>query len=122
MSPNYERQSRCVDKHIQAVPLLTKGLRELRDIADSLEEKVLQPTNLHSSRWLPHVQASLTVVTKNFTVIITHFDHIRGGRIGKGSDAEVQGRATHISRKLKEYSFLCIHVFYNVGCLQSPEC
>ena len=89
MSPNYERQSRC----IQTVPLLTKGLREIEDIADSLEEKVLKPTNLHGSRWLPHVQAALTVVTKNFTVIITHFDHIRGGRIG---NAEVQGRQ-HIS-------------------------
>ena len=85
-----------------------KAVRELRDIADSLEEKVLKPTNLHGTRWLPRVQAALTVLMKNFTVIITHFDHIRGGRIG---NAEVQGRATNISRKLKEYSFLYMCFF-----------
>ncbi|XP_062580302.1 zinc finger protein 862-like [Saccostrea cucullata] len=85
-----------------------KALRELRIIADALEEKVLKPTNLHGTRWLPHVQKALAVLLKNFTVIITHFDHIRGGRIG---NAEVQGRATNISKKLKDYQFLYMSFF-----------
>lgn len=53
-----------------------KALRELRNIADALEEKVLKPTNLHGTRWLPHVQKALTVLLKNYRVIVTHFDHI----------------------------------------------
>lgn len=85
-----------------------KALRELRNIADALEEKVLKPTNLHGTRWLPHVQKALTVLLKNYTVIVTHFDHITGGRIG---NAEVQGRATNISKKLKDYPFLYMSFF-----------
>lgn len=85
-----------------------KALRELRNIADALEEKVLKPTNLHGTRWLPHVQKALTVPLKNYTVIVTHFDHITGGRIG---NAEVQGRANNISKKLKDYPFLYMSFF-----------
>lgn len=89
-----------------------KALRELRNIADALEEKVLKPTNLHGTRWLPHVQKALTVLLKNYTVIVTHFDHITGGKIG---NAEVQGRANNISKKLP----IPIHVFLYAGCIQN---
>lgn len=45
---------------------------------------------------------------KNYTVIVTHFDHITGGRIG---NAEVKGRANNISKKLKDYLFLYMSFF-----------
>lgn len=82
MSENNEGHSRCLDKHRQ-YHYSPKALREWRDIADALEERELKPTNLHGTRWLPHLQKALTVLLKNYTVIITHFDHITGGRIGK---------------------------------------
>lgn len=37
-----------------------------------------------------HVQKALTVLLKNYTVIVTHFDHITGGRIGNAEPKEGQ--------------------------------
>ena len=38
-----------------------KALRELRDIAAALEEKVLKPTTLRGARWLPYVHRAINV-------------------------------------------------------------
>jgi len=100
-----------VYKHYHYSP---KVLRELREIADALEEKVLKPTNLHGTRWLPHIHKALRILVKNFVIILTHFDHIMGARTG---NAEVQGRATNISRKLKDYKFLYM-VFFMLDILE----
>lgn len=62
------------------------------------------------------MQKALTIILKNFPVIITHFDHIRGGRIG---NAEVQGKSTNISKNLKDYTFL--YVFLNAGRTQNES-
>ena len=38
-----------------------KALRELRDLAAALEEKVLKPTNIYGSRWLPYIRRAANV-------------------------------------------------------------
>ena len=38
-----------------------KAVRELRMIAEALEEKVLKPSNLHGARWLPYVHRAIKV-------------------------------------------------------------
>ncbi|VDI00488.1 Hypothetical predicted protein [Mytilus galloprovincialis] len=93
-------------KHYQYSP---KALRELRQIGEALEEKVLKPTKLAGTRWLPHIHRALEVLVREFRVLLAHFEHIRESRSGS---AEVQGRATFISKKLKEYKFLYIVFFF----------
>lgn len=39
-----------------------KALRELRMLAEALEEKVLKPTTLKGARWLPYIHRAIKVV------------------------------------------------------------
>lgn len=41
-----------------------KALRELRVLAEVLEDKVLKPTNLKGARWLPYIYKATQVVVK----------------------------------------------------------
>lgn len=41
-----------------------KALRELRMLADALEDKVLKPTNLKGARWLPYIHKATQVVVQ----------------------------------------------------------
>ena len=40
-----------------------KALRELRMLGEALEEKVLKPTNLKGSRWVPYMYKAVKVTT-----------------------------------------------------------
>lgn len=92
-------------KHYHYSP---KALREVRHITDALEENVMKPTNLSGTRWLPFIEKSLTVLAHNYRVILTYFEHIVECRTGT---AEVQGRASFVSKRLKEYKFLYLTYF-----------
>lgn len=92
-------------KHYHYSP---KALRELRLIADALEETVMNPTNLSGTRWLPFIEKALTVLTHNYRVILTYFEHIVESRTGT---AEVPGRASFVSKRLKEYKLLYLTYF-----------
>jgi hypothetical protein len=92
-------------KHYQYSP---KALHELRMIGEALEEKILKPTNLSGTRWLPHIYKALDVLVRGYRALLSHFEHIRESRVGT---AEVQGRATCISKKLKDYNFLYVLFF-----------
>lgn len=39
-----------------------KALRELRMVANALEEKVLKPVNLKGARWLPYISRACKVI------------------------------------------------------------
>lgn len=58
----------------------------------------MKPTNLSGTRWLPFIEKALNVLTHNYHVIRAYFEHIVG-------TAEVQGRASFVSKRLKEYKF-----------------
>jgi hypothetical protein len=60
-------------KHYHYSP---KALRELKTIADSLEEKSIKPTNLSGTTWVPHISAAIKCLLKNYIVILSHFEHV----------------------------------------------
>ena len=87
-------------KHYHYSP---KALRELRAIAEAMEEKLIKPVRLQGTRWMPHLEKALEVLLKGYTVIQNHFDHVAGGNQGT---AEVKGRAVFVNKKLKDFRVL----------------
>lgn len=82
-------------KHYHYSP---KALRELKIIAESLDEKSVKPTNLSGTRWVPHISTAIKCLLKSLSVILSHFEHVSSQ--GKAT-AEVVGRATYVVKKLK---------------------
>lgn len=80
-----------------------KAWRELRSVAETLEEEVLKPVNIGGTRWLPHLHRALTSVTRSYGPLVAHFEHVVET---KSSSAEMVGRARHISRHLKDFKSL----------------
>ncbi|CAC5374744.1 POLE2 [Mytilus coruscus] len=91
-------------KHYHYSP---KALRELRKLAEALEEKILKPTNLSGTCWLPFIESALHVLVVDFRVILAYFEHVES----RTGSAEVQGQAHFISKKLKENKFLYLTFF-----------
>lgn len=76
-----------------------KALRELNEVAEALEENVSKPTNILGTRWTPHIHRALDILlTKNFKVLYTHFEHVV--QDGKSS-AEMVGRAKQFVKLMK---------------------
>ena len=81
-----------------------KALKELKDLAESMDEKAYKCTKADGSRWVPHLHRALEVLLcKNYKIIVLHFEHASQAR---DSSAEMQGRATNYSKKLKSFKFL----------------
>ena len=59
-------------KHYHYSP---KALRELKELAQVLDEKINKPVNLRGRRWLPHISRALTVMMKSFSVIYAHLEN-----------------------------------------------
>lgn len=68
-----------------------KALRELRELAEALEEKVSRPLNVLGARWLPHLESALKIIFNGFKVLIMHSQNTKEGGVGS---AGRQGRAT----------------------------
>ncbi|KAJ8333912.1 hypothetical protein SKAU_G00412310 [Synaphobranchus kaupii] len=78
-----------------------KALRELRMLAQALEEKVLKPTNLRGARWLPYIHKATKILCTSYAVFVAHFeDQISPERTPQPS-AAVLGRAKNILKYLK---------------------
>ena len=80
-----------------------EALRELRMIADALEEKVLKPVNLSSTRWLPYIHMAVKVLLKSYRVIVAHFEDVTSTERRLAPSAEVRDRAKNILKRLLEY-------------------
>ena len=89
-------------KHYHYSP---KALRELRAIAESLDETVLKPTRLGGTRWTPHLNQALKKLVKSYNVILAHFEHVSEGGPGAAT-AEVKGRAKFLTTKLRDWRVL----------------
>ena len=59
-----------VNKHYHYSP---KALRELRELAEVMGEKIQKPGNLKRTRWVPHLHRALKVFLKDYTIIHSHF-------------------------------------------------
>ena len=67
-----------------------KALRELRELSESLEEKVSRPLNVLGARWLPHLQTASKILFDGVKVLLMHLQNTKEGRVGS---AGRQGRA-----------------------------
>jgi hypothetical protein len=91
-----------VYKHYHYSP---KALRELRSIAEAMDAKILKPTRLQGTRWMPHLHQSIKCMLRSFDVILAHFEHVSQAGPGKAT-AEVKGRAHFVSHKIRDYRVL----------------
>ena len=64
---------RKVHKHYHYSP---KALCELRAIADAMDEKIIKPTRLQGTRWVPHINQATKTLAQSYSVILAHFDII----------------------------------------------
>jgi hypothetical protein len=95
-----------------------KALRELREVAEALEEKVLMPVNILGSRWSPHMRRALSVLLlTNFSAIYTHFDHQAEA---KDSSAKMVGRARKVRGQLKKYKML-LYMHFMLDILEQAQ-
>lgn len=67
-----------------------KALRELKELAQVLDEKINKPVNLTGTRSLPHISRALTVMMKSFSVIYAHLENTISENT---SSVEMRGRA-----------------------------
>ncbi len=86
-----------IHKHYHYSP---KALRQLRSIAEAMEQKIIKPTRLQGTRWMPHMSKALATLLDSYPVLVAHFEHIGEERV---ATAEVQGRAVYLYRQLKNF-------------------
>ena len=54
-----------------------KALRELKEIAESMEVRTYKAVKANGTRWVPHLQRALSVLLlKNFQVIVVHLQYV----------------------------------------------
>lgn len=81
-----------------------KAVRELKALAELMDERAYKAVKADGSRWIPHVERALSVLlTKNYKLIVMHFQHASQAR---DCSVEMQGRATNYAKKLTSYLFV----------------
>ena len=84
-------------KHYHYSP---KALRELKELAEAMKEKILKPGNLKGTRWVPHLHRALKVFLKHYKVIYGQFNNTVGAAT---SSIEMQGRAKKILKQQEKF-------------------
>ncbi|KAL7869684.1 hypothetical protein AOLI_G00136720 [Acnodon oligacanthus] len=79
-------------------------MRELRVIGADLGVKVLMPSGVKGTRWLPHVLKALETFLKpgQFTAVYYHMDHLAGF----SANADIAGRATKVKNSMEDATFV----------------
>ncbi|KAM3877939.1 quattro [Diretmus argenteus] len=90
-----------------------KAVRELRLIAEALEEKVLKPSNLHGAHWLPYVHRATKIVCDSYPVFIAHFEDMASAERNPKPSPTVIGRAKQVAGYLKKYDNVLFLHFMN---------
>ena len=81
-----------------------KAVRELKEVAESMEVRAYKAVKADGTRWVPHLQQALSVLLfKNYKVVVMHLQHATEVR---DSSAQMQGRAWKYSGKLANFKFL----------------
>ena len=81
-----------------------KAVRELKALAELMDERAYKAVKADGSRWIPHLERALSVLlTKNYKLIVMHFQHASQAR---DCSVEMQGRATNYEKKLTSYLFV----------------
>ena len=85
-----------------------KAVRELKEIAESMEVRAYKAVKANGTRWVPHLQRALSVLLlKNFQVIVMHLQHLSQGR---DTSLQMQGRAHNYNKKLTSYKFVAVFI------------
>lgn len=87
-------------KHYHYSP---KAVREVQEIAESMDENILRPNRVDGTRWTPHMERALRILTTSYNVLLAHFEHVSQART---ATAEVTGRAVFLTRKLRDFKFV----------------
>lgn len=88
-----------------------KSVGALKSIADELEINILKPTQVKGTRWLPHVSRALKVFVSHtsatesesgqYAAVLMHMEDLSVNC----KNADIQGRARHVSQKMKDIHF-----------------
>ena len=57
----------------------SKSLRELREIADIMEEQVYKPSRANGTRWVQHKSTAASTLLKCYKIIIAHLEAQESG-------------------------------------------
>ena len=83
-----------------------KAVRELKELAESMEVRAYKAIKADGTRWVPHMQRALNILlSKNFQVVVLHFQHTSQAR---DASNQMQGRAVNYSKKFTSYKFVAI--------------
>ena len=81
-------------------------VRELKELAESMEVRAYKAVKADGTRWVPHLQRALNILlSKNFQVVVLHFQHTSQAR---DASVQMQGRAVNYSKKLTSYKFVAV--------------
>lgn len=94
-----------VNKHYHYSPT---ALRELRELAEVMGEKIQKPGNLKGTRWVPHLHRALKVFLKDYTIIHSHFQNTVAAAT---SSADMQGRARKIIKEQEKFNTVLFACF-----------
>lgn len=83
-----------------------KAVRELKELAESMEVRAYKAIKADGTRWVPHMQRALNILlSKNFQVVVLHFQDTSQAR---DASNQMQGRAVNYSKKFTSYKFVAI--------------
>ena len=85
-----------------------KALRELRELAEALDNQISKPTNVFGARWLPHLQTALQVLFRGYKTLMMHCQNTREMRVGSSGR---QGRASFSVKFLTSFRGLLFTSF-----------
>lgn len=59
-----------------------KAFRELKELAELLDDQISRPTNVFGARWLPHLQTALQVLFRGYKTLMNHCQNTKEMREG----------------------------------------
>ena len=97
-------------KHYHYSP---KAVRELKELAESMQVKAYKAVKADGTRWVPHLKRALDILLlKNYFTVVTHLQHTSQAR---DASVTMQGRASNYCKKLVSYKFLLfLHLLLDI--------
>ena len=81
-----------------------KAVRELKELAESMQVRAYKAVKADGTRWVPHLKRALDVLlSKNYYAVVSHLQHTSQAR---DASITMQGRASNYCKKLVSYKFL----------------
>ena len=85
-----------------------KALRELKELAEALDDQISRPTNVFGARWLPHLQTALRALFRGYRTLMMHCQNTKEMHVGSIGR---QGRAGFSAKFLTSYRGLLMASF-----------